>query len=98
MTAPITRSPALRMPPAGLSIDPCFEPVTRLPLPASRSRIRVVELLATGTSGGAQEHLYNLVTRLDRERYEVSVLALSGGGGGRPRGKNRVSVGVLDEE
>jgi glycosyltransferase involved in cell wall biosynthesis len=97
MTAPTVRSPAVRMPPAGLSADPCFEPVTRLPLPSSRSRIRVVELLATGTSGGAQEHVYNLVTRIDRERYEVSVLALSGGAGVRRLEKTGVSVCVLDE-
>lgn len=97
MTAPTVPSPALRMPPAGLSVDPCFEPVTRLPLPSSRERIRVVELLATGTSGGAQEHVYNLVTRIDRERYEVSVLALSGGAGVRRLEKTGVSVCVLDE-
>ena len=60
------------------AVDPCFEPVMRLPLPSSRHRIRVVELLATGTSGGAQEHVYNLVTRLDRERYDVSVLVAVG--------------------
>jgi glycosyltransferase involved in cell wall biosynthesis len=95
MTAPT--APSLRLPPAGLSPDPCFEPVTRLPLPSSRSRIRVVELLATGTSGGAQEHVYNLVTRIDRERYEVSVLALSGGPGVRRLEKTGVSVCVLDE-
>jgi glycosyltransferase involved in cell wall biosynthesis len=95
MTAPTV--PSLRMPPAGLSLDPCFEPVTRLPLPSSRDRIRVVELLATGTSGGAQEHVYNLVTRIDRERYDVSVLALSGGPGVRRLEKTGVSVCVLDE-
>jgi len=59
--------------------DPCFRPVTRLPLPGGRDRIRVVELLATGTNGGAQEHVLNLVTRLDRERYDVSVCSLSAG-------------------
>jgi glycosyltransferase involved in cell wall biosynthesis len=97
MTAPTARTPALRMPPAGLSADPCFEPVTRLPLPSSRDRIRVVELLATGTSGGAQEHVYNLVTRIDRERYDVSVLAMSGGPAVRRLEKTGVSVCVLDE-
>jgi glycosyltransferase involved in cell wall biosynthesis len=85
------------MPPAALSIDPCYEPVIRLPLPGSRDRIRVVELLATGSSGGAQEHLYNLVTRIDRERYDVSVLALSGGPGVRRLERTGVSVCVLDE-
>ena len=94
MTAPI--APVTRVP-AGLSVDPCFEPVTRLPLPGSRQRIRVVELLATGTSGGAQEHVYNLVTRLDRKRYDVSVLALSGGAGVRRLEKTGVPVCVLDE-
>jgi glycosyltransferase involved in cell wall biosynthesis len=68
-----------------------------LPLPASRDRIRVVELLATGTSGGAQEHVYNLVTRLDRQRYDVSVLALSGGAGIRRMERAGISVCVLDE-
>ncbi len=86
-----------RMPPASLAADPCFEPFVRLPLPASRDRIRVVELLATGTSGGAQEHVFNLVTRLDRQRYDVSVLALSGGAGIRRVERAGISVCVLDD-
>jgi glycosyltransferase involved in cell wall biosynthesis len=90
-------TPTFRMPPAALSTDPCFEPIIRLPLPGSRDRIRVVELLATGSSGGAQEHVYNLVTRLDRERYDVSVLALSGGPGVRRLERTGLSVCVLDE-
>ena len=90
-------SSTFRMPPAALTTDPCFEPVIRLPLPGSRDRIRVVELLATGSSGGAQEHLYNLVTRMDRARYEVSVLALSGGPGVRRLERTGVNVCVLDE-
>jgi glycosyltransferase involved in cell wall biosynthesis len=87
----------VQMPPSSLSMDPCYEPVIRLPLPGSRDRIRVVELLATGTSGGAQEHLYNLVTRLDRARYDVSVLALSGGPGVRRLERTGVPVCVLDD-
>jgi len=87
----------LRLPPAALTTDPCFEPVIRLPLPGSRDRIRVVELLATGSSGGAQEHLYNLVTRLDRARYDVSVLSLSGGPGVRRLERTGASVCVLDD-
>jgi glycosyltransferase involved in cell wall biosynthesis len=87
----------LRMPPAALAADPCFEPIVRLPLPGSRDRIRVVELLATGTSGGAQEHVFNLVTRLDRQRYDVSVLALSGGPGVRRIERAGVPVCVLDD-
>ncbi len=89
--------PGTRLPPASLVVDPCFEPVTRLPLPASRARIRVVELLATGTSGGAQEHVYNLVTRIDRERYDVSVLSLSAGAAVRRIERAGVPVCVLDD-
>jgi len=85
------------MPPSALSSDPCFEPVVRLPLPASRDRIRVVELLATGTSGGAQEHVFNLVTRLDRSRYDVSVLSLSNGSAIRRLERSGISVCALDE-
>jgi glycosyltransferase involved in cell wall biosynthesis len=84
-------------PPAGLSTDPCFEPVVRLPLPGNRKRIRVVELLATGTSGGAQEHVFSLVTRIDRQRYDVSVLSLSNGPAVRRLERSGVPVCVLDD-
>ena len=89
--------PAPRGVPAALGVDPCYEPVTRLPLPRSRERIRLVELLATGSSGGAQEHVFNLVTRLDRQRYDVSVLSLSGGPGVRRIERTGVPVCVLDD-
>ena len=42
-------------------------------------RVRVVQVLATGTNGGAQEHVYNLVSRMDPARYDVSVVSLSNG-------------------
>src|SRR5215470_6556090 len=77
--------------------DPCFQPVSRLPLPGDRRRIRVVELLATGTNGGAQEHLFNLVSRIDRDRYDVSVLSLSNGSAIRRLEKAGVPVCVIDE-
>lgn len=93
----MTTIPALRLVPTALAPDPCFEPAVRLPLPGNRRRIRVVELLATGTSGGAQEHVYNLVTRMDRERYDVSVLALSNGAAIRRLERAGISVCVLDE-
>jgi glycosyltransferase involved in cell wall biosynthesis len=86
-----------RVPAALLAADPCFEPVIRLPLPGSRDRIRVVELLATGTSGGAQEHVYNLITRIDRKRYDVSVLSLSNGPAIRRLERTGVQVCVLDD-
>jgi len=90
-------TPPLRMPPLTLSADPCFEPVVRLPLPASRDRIRVVELLATGTSGGAQEHVFNIVSRLDRSRYDVSVLSLGNGAAIRRLERAHIDVCVLDD-
>ncbi len=58
--------------------DPCLETPERPPLPGGR-HVRVVELLATGTNGGAQEHVYTLLARLDRTRYEPLVLSLSDG-------------------
>ena len=35
--------------------------------------------MATGTNGGAQEHVYSLLSRLDRDRYEPTVISLSHG-------------------
>ncbi|MBA2313778.1 MAG: glycosyltransferase [Chloroflexi bacterium] len=74
----------------------CLAPVERLPLPGG-SRVRVVEVLATGTNGGAQEHLFNLVTRIDRARYDVSVVALSPGSAVRKLQRAGVHVLVIDE-
>jgi len=55
--------------------DPCLTPIDRK-RSAGRSRIRVVEILATGTNGGAQEHVFGVMTRLDTTYYEASVVAL----------------------
>ena len=79
-----------------LADDPCFRPVIRLPLPGGRGRIRVVELLATGTNGGAQEHVINLVSRIDRERYDVTVCSLSPGSAVRKLERAGIPVCVID--
>jgi glycosyltransferase involved in cell wall biosynthesis len=76
--------------------EPCADPVERLPAPAS-DRVRVVEVLATGTNGGAQEHLFNLVTRIDRARYDLSVVSLSPGSAVRKLQRTGVPVSVIDE-
>ena len=76
--------------------DPCYRPVSRLPLPGGRDRIRVVELLATGSNGGAQEHVYNLVTRIDRERYDLTVCSLSSGSAVRKLERAGIPVCVID--
>ncbi len=64
---------------------------------AAGRRIRVVEVLATGTNGGAQEHLYSLVTRIDTARYDVSVVALSAGSAVRKLLKAGIPVLVIDD-
>ena len=81
---------------AELPDDPCYEPVVRLPLPGDHDRLQVVELLATGTNGGAQEHVFNLVSRLDRSRYDVSVCSLTGGSAVRKFEKAGIPVCVIE--
>jgi glycosyltransferase involved in cell wall biosynthesis len=76
--------------------DPCLAPLDRLPLPG-RDRVRVVEILATGTNGGAQEHVFSLMTRLDASRYDASVVSLSSGSAVRKLQKAGFSVLVIDE-
>jgi glycosyltransferase involved in cell wall biosynthesis len=59
-------------------LDPCFDNMVRPPLP-NADRIRVVELVASGANGGAQESVASVVGRIDRERYDVRVVSLSDG-------------------
>jgi glycosyltransferase involved in cell wall biosynthesis len=60
-------------------------------------RPRVLQLLATGGSGGAQESYTGLLLRLDRNRYDVRALSLSAGSAvQRLRGLG-VAVDVIDE-
>jgi glycosyltransferase involved in cell wall biosynthesis len=76
--------------------DPCLTPVPR-PSLAGRRKIRVVEILATGTNGGAQEHVYSLMKRLDTSRYEASVVSLSTGSAVRKLQREGFDVRVIDE-
>ena len=78
-----------------LGADPCLEPPNR-PVIAG-GRVRVVEILATGTNGGAQEHLFSLLSRLDRSRYEASVISLSGGSAVRKLQRAGFPVTVVEE-
>ena len=75
--------------------DPCVAPMVHLPAPGSR-RVRVVEVMATGTNGGAQKHVYNLVRRLDRDFYDVSIVSLSPGSAVRKLQKAGFDVTVID--
>ena len=76
--------------------DPCDDRPALLPLPAGE-RIRVVQLVATGTNGGAQEHVHTLLSRMDRERYEVRVISLSDGSAVRRWRSLGVCVEVIDD-
>jgi glycosyltransferase involved in cell wall biosynthesis len=76
--------------------DPCLAPPMRALLPGAQ-RVRVVEVMATGTNGGAQEHVFNLISRLDRSRYDVSVVSLSPGSGARKLERIGIPVTVIDE-
>lgn len=76
-------------------VDPCFEPPVREPVDGGR--VRVVEVMATGTNGGAQEHVYSLVTRLNPECYDVRVVSLSHGSSVRRLARAGIDVSVIDE-
>ncbi|MGI8703872.1 MAG: glycosyltransferase, partial [Candidatus Limnocylindrales bacterium] len=75
--------------------DDCIAVSDRPELPGGRP-IRVAEILATGTSGGAQEHLYSLLSGLDRDRYAPEVIALSDGAAARRIRRLGVPVTVID--
>jgi glycosyltransferase involved in cell wall biosynthesis len=75
--------------------EPCLEPDERGPLPGGR--VRVVEVMATGTNGGAQEHVFSLATRLNPARYDVRVVSLSHGSSVRRLQKAGIEASVIDE-
>ncbi len=78
------------------SDDPCVAPMVHLPVPGPE-RVRVVQVMATGTNGGAQEHVFNLVSRLDRAFYDVSVVSLSPGSAVRKLQRAGIDVTVIDD-
>jgi glycosyltransferase involved in cell wall biosynthesis len=75
--------------------EPCLEQDERGPLPGGR--VRVVEVMATGTNGGAQEHVFSLATRLNPARYDVRVVSLSHGSSVRRLQKAGIEASVIDE-
>jgi glycosyltransferase involved in cell wall biosynthesis len=75
--------------------DPCLEQMEREPIDGGR--VRVVEVMATGTNGGAQEHVYSLVTRLNPECYDVRVVSLSHGSSVKRLQRAGIEVSVVDE-
>src|SRR4051812_9084804 len=76
--------------------DPCrHDPEPNRP--ARGERIRVLELLATGSNGGAQESVLNLLSRIDRTRFDVRVVSLSDGSSVRKWKATGTPVQVIDE-
>jgi glycosyltransferase involved in cell wall biosynthesis len=64
---------------------------------ASHPRPRLLQLLATGGTGGAQESYTGLLLRLDRSRYEVRALSLSCGSAVNRLRRLGIAVDVIDE-
>ena len=62
----------------------------------SHPRPRILQLLATGGNGGAQESYTGLLLRLDRSRYDVRALSLSAGSAVQRLRRLGVGVAVLD--
>jgi len=60
-------------------------------------RPRLLQLLATGGSGGAQESYTGLLLHLDRSRYDVRALSLSKGAAVQRLRRLGVDVDVIDE-
>jgi len=81
---------------AALAADPCLDVPVRPALPDGE-RIRVVQLVASGTNGGAQEHVYGLLTQIDRSHYDVRVVSLSDGSAVRRWRGLGVEVDVIHE-
>jgi glycosyltransferase involved in cell wall biosynthesis len=63
----------------------------------SHPRPRILQLLATGGNGGAQESYTGLLLRLDRSKYDVRALSLSAGSAVQRLRRLGVAVDVLDE-
>lgn len=61
---------------AGARIGERMPPRPALP---AGDRIGVLQVVASGTNGGAQEHVYSLLSQLDPARYAVTVVTFTDG-------------------
>jgi glycosyltransferase involved in cell wall biosynthesis len=59
-------------------------------------RPRILQLLATGGNGGAQESYTGLMLRLDRSKYEIRALSLSAGSAVQRLRRLGIGVEVID--
>ena len=69
----------------------------RLHRSTSHPRPRILQLLATGGNGGAQESYTGILLRLDRAGYEVRALSLSAGTAVQRLRRLGIDVDVIDE-
>lgn len=81
---------------SGLATLRCGRIPARPPLPPEE-RIRVIQLVASGTNGGAQEHVYSLLAQVDRARYDVTVITLTDGSAVRRWRSLGFAVEVIEE-
>jgi glycosyltransferase involved in cell wall biosynthesis len=82
-----------------VSAAPTSGPCIQLPIRALERRepVTVVEVLATGGIGGAQQHVLSLASRLDPQRFRPLVVFLSDGPALRRIERAGVPVRVLSE-
>ena len=82
-----------------MSAAPFAGPCHPLPVRAvpRRESVAVVEVVATGGVGGAQQHVASLVSRLDRQRFRPHVVFLSDGPAVSRVERTGVAVTVLGE-
>jgi len=78
-------------------IDPCFEVPARPPL-GDDGRISVVQLIATGSNGGAQEATWSLVRGMDPARYDVELVSLGDGPSVRRFERAGIRTTVIDTD
>ncbi|HET7520626.1 MAG TPA: glycosyltransferase family 4 protein, partial [Candidatus Limnocylindria bacterium] len=64
---------------------------------SGHQRPRLLQLLATGGNGGAQESYTGLLLRLDRHKYDVRALSLSAGSAVQRIRRLGLQVDVIDE-
>ncbi len=96
MTPQQSRSAARRPDNEGAIAGAAYTRHRRIHRSRSHPRPRILQLLAAGGNGGAQESYTGLLLRLDRSRYEVRALSLTAGSAvQRLRGLG-VNVDVLD--
>jgi len=77
--------------------QPCTGRTPAGPLPDG-TRIRVIQLLATGTNGGAQESVVSTVLRMDSTRHDVRVISLSHGSTVKRLERLKVQVEVIEDD